>query len=91
MAFPPRDRERLAALPYAEYLKSNHWLQLRSVRIRLARWTCERCGAVSRRHSIDRVGSPLHVHHLTYERRGAERPTDLEVLCEACHRAEHGR
>ena len=32
---------------------------------------------------------PLHVHDLTYANLGAERPEDLQVLCEQCHRWEH--
>lgn len=30
------------------------------------------------------------VHHLTYERLGAELPTDVVVLCEWCHDLLHG-
>ena len=38
---------------------------------------CERCGERTRR---------LEVHHLTYERFGRELLTDLQALCEPCHK-----
>ena len=31
------------------------------------------------------------MHHLTYERAGFDRPTDLQTLCHFCHCLEHGR
>jgi hypothetical protein len=31
----------------------------------------------------------VEVHHLTYERLGAELPGDLEAVCAPCHRAAH--
>jgi hypothetical protein len=34
----------------------------------------------------------LHMHHRTYERLGAELPSDLQVLCRPCHeRADERR
>lgn len=34
--------------------------------------------------------SPMQIHHLTYERLGAELDEDLIAICEKCHRAMHG-
>jgi hypothetical protein len=31
----------------------------------------------------------LDVHHLTYKRRGNERPADLVALCRRCHKERH--
>jgi len=47
--------------------------------LRLASYRCATCGA--------RRG--LEVHHVTYERLGAERDDDLRVLCAACHHGWH--
>jgi hypothetical protein len=69
----------LAAMPYGEYLLTLEWAERRRVALCRALRRCERCG---------RRGW-LEVHHRTYERRGAELPDDLEVLCVGCHRQEH--
>lgn len=65
---------------YASYLRSEHWRETRADALKRADHECESCGA---------FGSPLQVHHLTYERVGKERPDDLQVLCRSCHAAEH--
>jgi 5-methylcytosine-specific restriction endonuclease McrA len=35
------------------------------------------------------VERAVEVHHLTYERLGEERLTDLVALCRSCHEREH--
>lgn len=52
---------------------------VRNRALKSASWQCQRCP--SKRN--------LHVHHLSYERLGAEFDRDVEVLCENCHRDEH--
>lgn len=74
------ERRRLSKLSYAEYLQTPLWQQRRERSLALARHHCQRCG--SRRR--------LQVHHRTYDRLGEEADEDLEVLCDACHRQEHG-
>ena len=64
---------------YTEYLASNGWRERRSLARQAAGQACERCGK----------RGLLHVHHLTYERVGAEWLSDLEVLCPTCHTQEH--
>lgn len=64
---------------YQAYLKSDHWKSLRAAKLHSVNDRCEKC---KRR-------SNLQVHHLTYERRGAELLSDLAVLCERCHEKEH--
>lgn len=65
---------------YRAYLQSRVW-KVRAARAK--RWGfCQRCGAES---------PTLDAHHLTYERLGAERPSDLIALCRRCHQQEHGR
>lgn len=70
---PERRRE------YDRYMSSAQWRNLREDVIRMRGSHCERCG-------LRTVPKFLEVHHRTYERFGAERPSDLEVLCSPCHR-----
>jgi hypothetical protein len=75
----------LSTMSYRDYLRTPEWRRTRAAAIERAGGHC----------SLDHAHTgPLQVHHATYERRGLERPGDLTVLCEACHRlhhAEHGR
>jgi len=64
---------------YHAYLNSPAWRSRRNRAISLAGWRCERCTAKR----------DLQVHHRTYERLGAERDEDLEVLCADCHEGHH--
>lgn len=73
-------REELWRMPYREYLKTPEWRRTRAA-------TLERAG---HRCSMDiNHTKGLQVHHRTYDRRGAELPTDLVVVCEACHDLFH--
>ena len=64
---------------YADYIKSEMWRQVRLWRMEIAGFKCERCG---HRDSLE-------VHHLHYRTLGRERPQDLAVLCDGCHRRNH--
>ena len=64
---------------YSKYLASERWKELRDAKLCEVGDKCQRC---KRR-------SNLQVHHLTYERLGHERLTDLQVLCESCHEKAH--
>jgi 5-methylcytosine-specific restriction endonuclease McrA len=66
---------------YQDYLESDHWRSCSAAARRRAGHRCERCGA------NDQL---LNTHHLNYDRLGHERDEDLVVLCEKCHREEHG-
>lgn len=62
------------------YLRSEHWKTVSAAARARADHRCEECGH----------GGRLDVHHLTYERLGAEDPADLRALCRTCHdRAHH--
>lgn len=63
---------------YAEYIRSPAWRQLRQQALEAAGHRCQKCG-------ISKWSATLEVHHLTYDRFGQERLTDLVVLCESCH------
>ena len=66
---------------YKRYLKSNKWRQRKHRSLRLVGYKCEVC-----RSEVD-----IHVHHLSYERLGAEKDSDLIVLCEVCHTKQHDK
>lgn len=75
---PDRARE-LRTMPYADYLQSPEWRLRRNARLRAVGFRCEQC----------HEPKGLQVHHVTYERRGQEWDTDLEVLCADCHEGIH--
>ncbi len=66
---------------YERYLESKWWKQRQATAILQANGQCDKCATTER----------LRVHHLTYERLGAELDGDLRVLCETCHRIEHSK
>lgn len=78
-------RARLAELgyrSYRDYLAGEHWQDVRA-RYRASKLSkngcCAGCGS--------RTG--LALHHRTYKRLGAERLTDLILVCGACHTDIH--
>jgi hypothetical protein len=70
----------LRAMPYDEYLQSDHWQDTREFALGRAGHRCQVCNTNDER---------LEVHHRTYERRGEEFPEDLIVLCRTCHETFH--
>lgn len=85
---PPHVRERrrkrlvrlrrLGFKSYAEYLRSPHWHVVRArYRASDLPQTCI-CGEPD-----------VHLHHMTYQRIGDERLTDLTPLCPQCHSLIH--
>ncbi len=60
---------------YVDYLKSAQWKLKRSHALFAAHGRCVHCRKVP----------PTEVHHVTYERLGNERPSDLVALCHECH------
>lgn len=64
---------------YEEYLKSPQWRATRLRLFAIRGRKCERCASKYR----------IEVHHLTYTRIGQERPSDLQILCHACHQKTH--
>jgi 5-methylcytosine-specific restriction endonuclease McrA len=65
---------------HRRYLRSASWKALRLLIFKRDGYTCRVCG----RKSFDT--RKLHAHHLTYDRLGNERMTDLETVCMRCHR-----
>ena len=64
---------------YALYLQSPHWRETRLVKLRMSGFSCDACGFTHK----------LQVHHLTYRNLSKERPGDLMVLCDRCHKLSH--
>lgn len=72
-------KKQLREMPYNEYLRTKEWREKRMRVLLRDGYRCTKCGS----------SEQLNVHHLTYERRGAERYADLTTLCRRCHRKEH--
>lgn len=70
---------------YQDYLKSEHWLDVRK------RFWASKLGAKKRCAGCLRKDVPLQLHHRTYRRIGAEKLGDLVQVCGECHAAIHDR
>jgi len=68
---------------YQEYIRSPRWKYVRRQELKRAHHQCQLCGRQF--HEKD-----LTVHHNCYDRFGSEKPQDLTVVCEQCHRRIHG-
>lgn len=67
---------------YTEYLKSEHWKQLR---LKMRKVKNNQCCFICRKPD------QLQVHHKTYENLGNEHTKELMFLCHHCHEAVHER
>ena len=61
---------------YARYLTSDKWKAMRIKALERAKYRCQVCNSASK----------LQVHHRVYRGFGNEKPEDLTVLCEKCHK-----
>lgn len=68
-------------ITYAKYINSLAWQDKRTKRLKRDGYKCQICG----------TGKNLTVHHITYERFGCEKMTDLVTLCKKCHAKVHER
>ena len=73
--------EDLKNIPYKEYLKTDHWKEVRNKALYRAKYKCQLCSSKEN----------LNVHHNTYENRGQEKDQDLVVLCQKCHGKFHDK
>lgn len=64
---------------YNKYLASREWSVKKQAVMKRAKGYCERC----------LVNEAVMVHHLTYIRKYHELLTDLQAICEPCHRWIH--
>ncbi len=65
---------------YQAYLCSREWAERKRPVLERCNGVCERCGD----NAVESV------HHLTYERKYAERLEDLAAWCKGCHDFTHG-
>lgn len=70
---------QLREMPYEQYLQTPEWKERRDAALATAKHRCQLCNGEEK----------LAVHHRTYDRRGAELPSDLTVLCGDCHWTHH--
>lgn len=75
----PDEIRHLRSLPYVEYLQTPWWRWRRNRALGLADYRCRQCS----------TKRDLEVHHTSYDRLGAERDEDLEVVCRGCHLGHH--
>lgn len=61
---------------YNQYIKGPRWAAKREAWFNAFGKWCRACG---------RTTGPIQLHHMTYERLGRERMSDLVALCRDCH------
>lgn len=66
---------------YEQYLKSDHWLELRKRKLMSVGFQCEDCGAET---------DDIQVHHSRYGNLVDVELPDLVALCRKCHSRRHG-
>lgn len=64
---------------YKEYLKTDHWIELREKARKRDGNRCRLCDS----------SEDLNVHHRTYDNLGSEKVGDLTTLCKSCHEKFH--
>lgn len=64
---------------YERHMASPHWRARRDAYFGRHPYVCHGCGTVE----------ALHLHHVTYDRMGTERDSDLMPLCQPCHALVH--
>ncbi len=71
----------LKTMPYKEYLKTEHWENIRKEKLKRSKYSCQLCNSKG----------ILNVHHKIYSHRGLEQyyMNDLIVLCKPCHEIHH--
>lgn len=76
-----KELQHLKQMPYSEYLKTDHWQEVRRKSIKRSGFKCQLCNEEG----------VLNVHHRTYENRGQEGYLDVIVLCADCHGKFHNK
>lgn len=69
----------MSSIEYRMYLSSDEW----RIKSEAMKWLSEYRCQICNRHQSQ---VSLNTHHRTYVRVGKERPGDLTVLCERCHK-----
>ena len=74
---------------YAEYLKSNHWIDFRRSVLKRRSKRARKVGKLLRCYCCETPTQNLELHHRTYKRIGRELPHDVEPVCRECHQRIH--
>lgn len=69
----------LRGMPYADYLQTQHWQDVRKRALKAAGYRCTVCLSPE----------ALDVHHISYEHIADELPGDVVALCRKCHGERH--
>lgn len=85
---PPDVVNRLRSMPYPDYLKSDHWLRVRTAMLIAHGFHCQGSSCEGWESYLGEE-QYLHVHHINYKNRGNERFADLRLLCNTCHKKVH--
>lgn len=67
---------------YNNYLKSNHWKNLRNKMLIENNYKCQKCRKTKEKYE-------LQIHHKSYKNIGHEHKKDLVLLCKECHKKKH--
>lgn len=80
----------LNRMPYKDFLKSDYWRQVRAAMLLLCGAKCQNAYCIANTEGAW-LGDEyrVHVHHLDYVHRGAERYVELTLLCDTCHSRIH--
>jgi hypothetical protein len=76
------EAERIKRVNYRAHLASRYWLRLRARKAIAVAWRCEECG--------EQHGLNLQLHHPRYDKLGFEEISDVQALCDTCHKSAHG-
>lgn len=70
-------------MDYKEYLKTEHWQEIRELKLQSVNYKCQICNS----------NKELNIHHRSYENLYNEQNhlEDLTVLCKECHGLYHDR
>lgn len=70
-------------MDYKEYLKTEHWQEVRELKLQSVNYKCQICNS----------NKELNIHHRSYENLYDEQNhlEDLTVLCKECHGLYHDR
>lgn len=83
------DSKALRQMPYKDYLQTDHWKRIRNSMLMLNGARCSGLPCGSGDSFWGGGEHMLHVHHLSYKNRGAEKYADLALVCDDCHAAIH--
>jgi hypothetical protein len=78
----PYRQRRVGVDTYESYLQTPHWKEKAKQARARAKYQCLKCGKKP-------DTGELEVHHLSYSHIWDERPEELLVVCESCHKKFH--